>query len=42
MRGFAKAGYLDPLPLLFKERLFVHLARFWEIRYAVGLPSADV
>jgi signal transduction histidine kinase len=34
--GFAKAGYLDnPLPSLFKERLFVHLSRFCEIRYCI-------
>jgi hypothetical protein len=31
---FAKAGYLDnPLPSLFKERLFVYLSRFCEVRY---------
>jgi hypothetical protein len=31
---FAKSAYLDsPLPSLFKERLFVHLSRFCEIRY---------
>ena len=34
--GFAKSGYLDnPLPSLFKERLFVHLSRFCEIRYCI-------
>ena len=34
--GFARAGYLDnPLPSLFKERLFVHLSRFCEIRYCI-------
>lgn len=32
----AKAAYLDnPLPSLFKERLFVHLSRFCEMRYCV-------
>jgi hypothetical protein len=31
---FAKAGYLDnPIPSLFKERLFVYLSRFCEVRY---------
>lgn len=50
--GFAKAGYLDnPLPSLFKERLFVHLSRFCEVRYCIarhagflmglGRPSGD-
>jgi signal transduction histidine kinase len=50
--GFAKSAYLDnPLPSLFKERLFVHLSRFCEIRYCVvrhvgflvgeGRPSGD-
>jgi hypothetical protein len=35
--GFAKAAYLDsPLPSVFKERLFVHLSRFCEIRYCVA------
>ena len=30
---FAKSAYLDsPLPSLFKERLFVHLSRFCEVR----------
>lgn len=34
--GFAKSGYLDnPLPSLFKERLFVHLSRFCEVRYCI-------
>jgi two-component sensor histidine kinase len=33
---FAKAGYLDnPIPSLFKERLFVYLSRFCEVRYCV-------
>ena len=32
--AFAKAGYLDnPIPSLFKERLFVYLSRFCEVRY---------
>ena len=36
MWGFAKSGYLDnPLPSLFKERLFVHLSRFCDIRYCI-------
>jgi hypothetical protein len=30
---FAKSAYIDsPLPSLFKERLFVHLSRFCEVR----------
>jgi PAS domain S-box-containing protein len=34
--SFAKAAYLDnPLPAAFKERLFVHLSRFCEVRYCV-------
>lgn len=34
--SFAKAAYLDnPLPSGFKERLFVHLSRFCEVRYCV-------
>jgi hypothetical protein len=33
---FAKAAYLDsPLPPLFKERLFVHLSRFCQVRYCM-------
>jgi two-component sensor histidine kinase len=33
---FAKAAYLDsPLPPLFKERLFVYLSRFCEMRYCI-------
>jgi two-component sensor histidine kinase len=33
---FAKSAYLDtPIPTLFKERLFVYLSRFCEIRYCV-------
>lgn len=50
--SFAKAAYLDnPLPSAFKERLFVHLSRFCEVRYCVirhvgflvgyGNPSGD-
>ncbi len=50
--GFAKAGYLDnPLPSLFKERLFVYLSRYCEVRYCIarhvgfliglGRPSGD-
>jgi PAS domain S-box-containing protein len=49
---FAKSGYLDnPLPSLFKERLFVHLSRFCEARYCIvrhvgflvgrGRPAGD-
>lgn len=35
--GFAQFGYLDnPLPSLFKERLFVYLSRFCEIRYCIA------
>jgi PAS domain S-box-containing protein len=35
--GFAEAAYLDnPLPSVFKERLFVHLSRFCAVRYCVG------
>ena len=33
---FAKSAYLDcSLPSLFKERLFVHLSRFCEVRYCI-------
>ena len=33
---FAKSAYIDsPLPSLFKERLFVHLSRFCEVRYCI-------
>ncbi len=50
--GFAKSAYLDnPLPSLFKERLFVHLSRFCETRYCIvrhvgfligeGRPAGD-
>jgi hypothetical protein len=49
---FAKSAYLDnPLPSLFKERLFVHLSRFCEIRCCIvrhvgfligqGRPAGD-
>jgi PAS domain S-box-containing protein len=35
--GFAQAAYLDnPLPSVFKERLFVHLSRFCDVRYCIG------
>lgn len=35
--GFAKAAYLDnPMPSLFKERLFVHLSRFCQVRYCIA------
>lgn len=34
--GFAEAAYLDnPLPSLFKERLFVHVSRFCRARYCI-------
>jgi signal transduction histidine kinase/ActR/RegA family two-component response regulator len=50
--GFARFGYLDnPLPSLFKERLFVWLSRFCEVRYCIarhvgfliglGTPAGD-
>jgi len=33
---FAKSAYLDnPIPSLFKERLFVYLSRFCDVRYCV-------
>src|ERR1043165_2179224 len=33
---FAKSAYLDtPIPTLFKERLFVYLSRFCEVRYCI-------
>jgi Histidine kinase len=33
---FAKAAYLNnPMPALFKERLFVYLSRFCEVRYCI-------
>ena len=48
----ARGAYLDnPLPALFKERLFVHLSRFCEVRYCIvrhagfllgkGYPAGD-
>ena len=34
--GFANAGYLDnPMPSIFKERLFVWLSRFCPMRYCI-------
>lgn len=50
--GFARFAYLDnPLPSLFKERLFVYISRFCEVRYCIarhvgflvglGRPSGD-
>src|SRR5271166_6421493 len=34
---FAEAAYLDnPLPSIFKERLFVHLSRFCAVRYCIA------
>ena len=39
--AFAKAGYLDnPIPSLFKERLFVYLSRFCEVRYCIARHCA--
>ncbi len=39
--GFAEAAYLDnPLPSIFKERLFVHLSRF--APSATALPDTLV
>jgi signal transduction histidine kinase len=49
---FAKSAYLDsPLPSMFKERLFVQLSRFCEVRYCIvrhvgfliglGYPAGD-
>jgi hypothetical protein len=36
LRDFARSAYFDsPLPSLFKERLFVHLSRFCEVRYCI-------
>jgi len=35
--GFARFAYLDnPLPSLFKERLFVYLSRFCRVRYCIA------
>jgi signal transduction histidine kinase len=50
--GFARFAYLDnPLPSLFKERLFVYLSRFCSVRYCIarhlgflvglGYPAGD-
>jgi PAS domain S-box-containing protein len=50
--GFARFAYLDnPLPSLFKERLFVYLSRFCDVRYCIvrhvgflaglGRPAGD-
>ncbi|MDF5724441.1 MAG: PAS domain S-box protein [Rhizonema sp. PD37] len=50
--GFARFAYLNsPLPSLFKERLFVYLSRFCEVRYCIarhvgflvglGYPAGD-
>jgi PAS domain S-box-containing protein len=50
--AFAKSAYIgNPLPSLFKERLFVHLSRFCEVRYCIirhvgfligeGRPAGD-
>jgi len=50
--GFAQFAYLNnPLPSLFKERLFVYLSRFCEVRYCIarhvgflaglGFPAGD-
>ncbi len=50
--NFAASSYVDsPLPSLFKERLFVHLSRFCEVRYCIvrhvgflighGYPAGD-
>jgi two-component sensor histidine kinase len=39
--AFAIAGYLDnPIPSLFKERLFVYLSRFCEVRYCIARHCA--
>ena len=51
--GFAQFAYLDnPIPSLFKERLFVYLSRFCKIRYCIarhigflvglGRPAGDI
>src|ERR1700681_4008716 len=35
--GFAQFAYLDnPMPSLFKERLFVYLSRFCKVRYCIA------
>ena len=37
LMGSAQAGYLEnPLPYLFKERLFIHLSRFCPVRYCIA------
>src|SRR6202789_4316946 len=37
MWGFAQFAYLDnPLPSVLKERLFVYLSRFCEVRYCIA------
>ncbi|MCJ2061743.1 response regulator [Methylobacterium sp. J-088] len=52
LRDFARSAYFDsPLRSLFKERLFVHLSRFCEVRYCIvrhvgflvghGYPAGD-
>src|ERR1043166_8358817 len=34
---FSQAAYLDnPLPSIFKERLFVHMSRFCAVRYCIA------
>src|SRR5262245_20544399 len=39
--SFATAAYLDnPLPALFKERLFTYLSRFWQARYSAARHAA--
>ena len=39
--AFAKAAYLDsPLPSPFKDRLFIYLSRFCEIRYCIARHCA--
>src|ERR1700727_688566 len=51
--GFAEFAYLDnPIPSLFKERLFVYLSRFCKVRYCIarhigflvglGRPAGDL
>jgi hypothetical protein len=39
LRDFAKSTFLDsPIPSLFKERLFVFLSRFCQVRYCIIRP----
>src|SRR6202158_1862583 len=39
--GFAQVAYLDnPLPSVFKERLFVYLSRFCAVRYCIARHCA--